>query len=183
MGTVDTSLAASKLDSACKTKYSRGGSEFYFGTPQATNDLAIALLSQSSARTNVYESGDLDVLFTLRGFKTRVPPENKAFLGLNESFGSRPVAWCRSASDGAGCRSGHRGAQTRRVHQDDDERSHRDGRDEEDDVRAGRWLPARGRGARFPARVAFLGCAAVDGGGGGRAGRRRSRGAGAGSRG
>ncbi len=47
---------------------------------------------------------------------------------------SRPIAWCRSASDGEPDRwSGHRGAQTRRVFHDDDERSHHDGRDEEDD--------------------------------------------------
>src|SRR6058998_3368338 len=46
-------------------------------------------------------------------------PGREVFCGRS---GSRPIAWCRSASDGAGWVSGHRGAQTRRFLPRTDER-------------------------------------------------------------
>src|ERR1700675_926019 len=42
---------------------------------------------------------------------------------MTTSPGSRPIAWCRSALDGAGRESGHRGAQTRRFLARNDEGS------------------------------------------------------------
>jgi hypothetical protein len=42
--------------------------------------------------------------------------------GARASMRSRPIAWCKSATDGAGEWSGRRGAQTRRLFQEFDER-------------------------------------------------------------
>ena len=63
--------------------------------------------------------------------------------------GSRPVAWCRSASDGLVDVPATVALRLVESCEDDDERSHHDGRYEEDEDRRGRRLLARGRGARL----------------------------------